>query len=78
MLVTKKSGELEDFKKEKIVEGCKKAGASEKIAKKVADMVSKKVTDKMTTREIGEIVIKELRNLDKITAKNFEEYFKSH
>lgn len=78
MQVTKKSGEMEDFKPEKIAEGCKKAGASEEVANKVAEEVSKKVIDKMTTREIGEIVITQLRVLDENAAKAFEEYFKSH
>lgn len=74
MQVTKKSGELEDFRAEKIVEGCKKAGASEEVGKKVADEVSKRVTDKMATKEIKEMVIGELRKLDENAAKAYEEY----
>ncbi len=74
MQVTKKSGELEDFKAEKIVESCKKAGASEEVGKKVADEVSKRVTDKMATQKIRGMVVGELRKLDENAAKAFEEY----
>lgn len=78
MFVTKKSGELGIFQLEKIVSGCEKAGASALVAKRVADVVSKNVKERMSTKEIGQLVILELRKVDKKAASNFEKYFKSH
>ncbi len=78
MNVVKKDGSSETFDKNKIANGCKKSGASDEVAKKVANAVSKKAKDGMSTIEIGEIVIAELHKLDRKAASSFEEYFRSH
>lgn len=78
MNVVKKDGSTEKFDKNKIVNGCKKSGASDAVAKKVANAVSKKAKDGITTTEIGEMVIAELHHLDHKASSAFEEYFRSH
>jgi len=77
MNVTKKDGSLQEFNKIKISEACKKAGASDDVAKQVTDIVAKKVEDSMDTKQIGEMVIEELNKLDETAGKSFEEYFRS-
>ncbi len=78
MNVVKKDGSSQAFDKSKIASGCKKAGASDAVAKKVANAVAKKVKDGITTTEIGEMVIAELHHLDHKASAAFEEYFRSH
>lgn len=78
MNVIKKDGSSEAFDKNKIASGCKKAGASDAVAMEVANIVSKKVNDGISTMEIGEMVIAELRKLDNKAASEFENYFRSH
>ncbi len=78
MDVMKKDGSSETFDKSKIAAGCRKSGASDDVAKKVADAVAKKAKDGMNTIEIGEMVIKELKKLDAKSGAAFEEYFRSH
>ena len=78
MDVVKKDGSMEAFDKNKIARGCKKSGASDVVAKKVALAVSKKAMDGISTIEIGEMVIAELKKLDKKAAVAFEKYFRSH
>lgn len=78
MNVIKKDGSSEKFDKNKIVNGCKKAGASDAVAKKVANAVAKKVKDGITTTEIGGMVIAELHHLDHKVSAAFGEYFRSH
>jgi len=78
MNVTKKDGSTQEFDKNKICESCKKAGASEDVANKVADAVASRVEDGMSTRRIGEMVVEELKKLDENAGRSFEEYFRSH
>lgn len=78
MNVVKKDGSMEPFDKSKIASGCRKSGASEVVAKKVANAVAKKVEDGTSTTEIGEMVIAELKKLDRKSGAAFEEYFRSH
>ena len=59
--VVKRSGELEPFRKEKIVRACKGAGASPKVAEKIADEVAKTARDGMSTSEIRTAVLSKLR-----------------
>lgn len=78
MDVVKKDGSMEAFDKNKIARGCEKSGASADVAKKVANAVSKKVKDGMSTIEIGEMAIAELKKLDRKSASEFEKYFRNH
>ena len=78
MNVIKKDGSMEAFDKNKIARGCKKSGASDVVAKKVANAVSNKAEDGISTIEIGEMVIAELKKLDKKSASEYEKYFRSH
>lgn len=75
MNVMKKNGTLEAFDKSKIMAGCMRAGASEAVANKVADAVAEKVKDGIKTSKIGEMVIAELKKMDKKTASEFEIFF---
>lgn len=75
MNVVKKNGSTEAFDKSKIAAGCRRAGASDEVANKVADAVAKKMKDGMKTSKIGEMVIAELKKLDKKTAAEFEMFF---
>jgi len=61
VMVVKRSGKLEPFQKEKIVMACKGAGATPKVAEKIADEVAKTVRDKITTRELRTAVLSRLR-----------------
>lgn len=76
MLVKKRSGILQRFSKQKIVKGCKRAGAKAKDAKRVADIVAKKVYDRISTKKIGTMVIASLKKFDKKAALSFEKFFK--
>ncbi len=78
MNVVKKDGSSEPFDKNKIANGCKRAGASDAVAKKVAYAVAKKVKDGVKATKIGEMVIAELKKLYPKTAASFEEYFSGH
>lgn len=78
MNVEKKDGSMEAFDKNKIASGCKKSGATDVVAKKVANTVSLKAKDGISTIEIGEMVIAELKKLDKKSGAAFEKYFRSH
>ncbi len=78
MNVVKKDGSSEVFDKNKIAGGCKKSGASDTVAKKVANAVSRNAKDGISTIEIGEMVIAELKKLDAKSGAAFEKYFKSH
>jgi transcriptional regulator NrdR family protein len=60
-MVMKKSGKLEPFQKEKIVRACKGAGATAKVAEKIADEIAKTAHDKITTSEIRTAVLSKLK-----------------
>lgn len=57
MFVRKASGEKEQFKPEKILKTCIRAGASEKIAKKIVKEVEKRAFEGMKTKKILQITI---------------------
>ncbi|MEA3272138.1 MAG: ATP cone domain-containing protein [Patescibacteria group bacterium] len=58
ILIKKYSGVLVPFDAEKIKNTCRRAGASEELAEKVAKMVESKVYRGMTTREIMKLTLK--------------------
>ena len=61
VMVVKRSGKLEPFQKEKIVRSCKRAGATPKVAEKIADEVAKTARDKIPTSEIRDAILDRLR-----------------
>lgn len=61
MWVVKASGETEKFDKEKIKRTCLRAGASEKLATKIANHVESKAYDGISTKEVLNITLKLLR-----------------
>jgi transcriptional repressor NrdR len=70
--VTKKSGKEEAFNFQKINEGIRKACCKStpeevfKIAKKVEQKIVKKKLNAINTKEIGKIILTELKNFDKL------------
>jgi transcriptional repressor NrdR len=57
VMVVKRSGKLEPFQKEKIIRSCRRAGATPKIAEKIADEVAKTARDKIPTSEIRAAIL---------------------
>ncbi len=55
--VRKRDGRLEEFSKAKIIRTCLRAGASKRVAEKVAEEVERRIYDGMTTDEVLELVI---------------------
>ncbi|MCD6248256.1 MAG: restriction endonuclease [Hadesarchaea archaeon] len=56
--VVKASGEREEFDVEKVRKTCLRAGASHKLANRIAEEVRKKARDGMTTGEIRKLTLK--------------------
>lgn len=71
--VIKKNGEIVDFDKKKIVQACISAGASEKVANKVADKVTEELP-KIESSKIRELTLKELEKLDPEASKSWIQY----
>lgn len=57
MKVRKRDGRIEEFSKAKIVRTCLRAGASKRVAEKVADEVERRIYDGISTDEVLELVI---------------------
>jgi len=76
MFVKKRNGALQRFSKQKIIKGCRRAGAKAKDAKRVANIVAKKVYDRISTKKIGTMVVANLKKFDKKAALSFERFFK--
>ncbi len=75
MQVTKKNGNLQKFSKVKLYRGIRKAGAGIKDAEWVTKKVSNHLYDKISTRKIGEMVVSNLRKVDKRSAEAFGKAF---
>ncbi|MBD3211161.1 MAG: hypothetical protein GF311_01030 [Candidatus Lokiarchaeota archaeon] len=71
--VIKKDGSVVDFEKKKIIEACKSAGASKKVAEEVADKVTKELP-KIQSSKIRELTLKELEKLDPEASKSWIQY----
>src|SRR3990172_70662 len=77
--VIKKDGRKEDYNREKIEAGVKRAlvkrpVSEEKVAKLMGDIeyeISSLEKPEITTREIGKIVLKKLRELDEVAYVRF-------
>ena len=72
--VTKKSGTLEPFQREKIIKSCLGAGAQQAVAERVADEVAKSVREGMPTSEIQAAVLSNLSKEDPALVMKFMEY----
>jgi len=85
LTVIKKNGEKEDYNREKIEGGIKRALvkrpiSEEKVAKLMGDIeyeISSMEKPEITTREIGKIVLKKLRELDEVAYVRFASVYKS-
>lgn len=75
MLVTKKNGRLQKFSRTKLYRGIRRAGTGIKDADWVSKQVSKHLYDKISTRMIGEMVVANLRKVDKNSAASFNKVF---
>lgn len=73
--IKKRSGNKQEFKREKLRRSIKKAGAKEEMAKKVARKIEP--NEGMPTSKIRRKVAKELENHDKKLAKAYKDYKKS-
>lgn len=72
--IVKVDGRLEEFDKEKVVQSCIKAGASEEVARKIASEVAQKVKEGTRTTEIRRMVLRRLREANPEWADNWEFY----
>lgn len=85
LIVVKKKGEKEDYNKLKIETGIKKAlekrpVPQEKVAKLMGDIeynLHSLEKAEITTREIGKLVLKKLRELDEVAYVRFASVYKS-
>lgn len=84
-VVIKKNGSRVDYNKNKIATGIKKAlekrpVSSERVAKLMGDIeyeIHSLEKPEITTREIGKIVLKKLRELDEVAYVRFASVYKS-
>ncbi|MGQ4833598.1 MAG: ATP cone domain-containing protein [Candidatus Asgardarchaeia archaeon] len=72
--IVKVDGRTEEFDKSKIVKSCMNAGATEKDAREIAELVSKEVKEGTRTTEIRRRVLRELRKRNPEWADNWEFY----
>jgi len=74
--VEKRDGRLEEFKKSKIIVGCKKAGATAIEATKVATEVSKKVAKMVIVpaTKLSNMVVASLKKINKTAASEFVKF----
>ena len=74
--IKKRNGNIVKFSKNKIIRGCKKAGASAKEAKKVASAVTKKLKRRkvIAATKLSVMVVKTLRRVNKKAASSFVKY----
>lgn len=85
LMVVKKNGEKVDYDKSKIENGVRRALAKrpvseEKIAKLLGDIeyeISSLEKTEVSTREIGKIVLKKLKELDEVAYVRFASVYKS-
>ena len=85
MLVVKKDGSKADYEKNKIENGVRKAlekrpVSQEKFAKLIGDIeyeIHAAEKSEITTREIGKLVLKKLRELDEVAYVRFASVYKS-
>jgi hypothetical protein len=71
MRVLKADGSKEDFEKEKIVKTCLRAGAGEKIARQIADIIEGRLYEGIGTHEIYRMIVEELDRREDKTSMLF-------
>lgn len=69
MLVTKFDGRKEEFQKEKIINTCIRAGASQDVAIKIANEIESKAYNEIKTKEIYEMIKKLLDKYEAASAR---------
>jgi transcriptional repressor NrdR len=85
MTVVKRDGQKEDYDKEKIARGVKRAlikrpVSSERVAKLLGDIeyeIQALEKPEIASREIGKIVLKKLKELDEVAYVRFASVYKS-
>lgn len=70
--VTKVNGERELFNKQKIYETCKRAGVSERDARRISDEVEKIVYEGISTKELLKAVLKKLDAIEQRHALKYD------
>lgn len=75
--VVKKSGEEEDFQRQKIVESCISCGAPRDVAEKIGDEIENSIEEKASTEEIRSMVLEKLGNIRQEWADSWKEYEES-
>ncbi len=73
--VRKKNGKTQPFEKEKIFRAVRKSGASIRNAKRTANAVAS-TAGIVSWRKLRELVISELRRLDRKSANSFKKFRK--
>ncbi|MBD3226594.1 MAG: hypothetical protein GF329_00265 [Candidatus Lokiarchaeota archaeon] len=76
--VIKKDLTKEKFKPEKIIKSLKEAGASDQLAKKIAEEVTEEIS-KVSTKKIRDLIIDRLKVINteaKESWENYEQYNK--
>ena len=68
VFVIKFDGRKEEFQKEKIIRTCLRVGVSDEDARAIAGRIESSVKDGMTTQEIYQNILKELRIVEKKSA----------
>lgn len=82
LMVIKKDGRREAYNREKlrsgIMKACEKRPVSLEVIEQAVDRVEKAIrdTDEVTSREIGERVMNELKNIDKIAYIRFASVYR--
>jgi catalase len=71
--VIKKSGSIERFNIQKIIEACQSAGLSEEAAKKVAQKVTNEL-HKVSSSQIREKILKNAKSINPDLAKKIIQY----
>lgn len=83
-LVAKKDGRTEPYQRQKMIRGMRiaieKRGIGDEVLEEVADRIEQKLIaqnqDSVPTTKIGDLVIKELRQLDEIAYLRFTSVYK--
>jgi transcriptional regulator NrdR family protein len=75
--IIKKDGSEDEFDKKKIYKSCRKAGASEDIAKKISNEIEKELT-KIPSTKIRQMVLNKLKKMDQNAADKMVKYDIEH
>ncbi len=83
-MVAKKDGKVEPYQRQKMIRGMRiaieKRGIGDEILEEVADRIEQKIIsqnqDSVPTTKIGDLVVKELRQLDEIAYLRFTSVYK--